>query len=173
VLGSGNADTIQQRARFLGYKRKYLGLCRAYLEQNLKAAFEDYVEHEQTMRTELTRLANTGESLRTWRRRLILDPSLQPCRRSVISDPYTRTRAGGGWTPQRGALLTPSVRQSNADVLARLCSGLPFRAEPTDTSEGTAGLGQSRECRRFRAGSASIHPTSRHLLDRLTRRTSA
>jgi hypothetical protein len=141
-IGNGNADTIQQRARFLGYKRKYLGLCRAYLEQDLKTAFEDYVEHEQTMRAELTRLANTGENLRTWRRRLILDPSLQPCRRSVISDPYTRSKAGGGWTPQRGALLTASARQGNADVLARLCAGLPFRA---DTSYVSRELAQQHE----------------------------
>jgi hypothetical protein len=137
-VGGGNADAIQQRARFLGYKRKYLGLCRVYLEQNLKAAFEDYVEHEQTMRTELLRLAATGEDLRTWRRRLILDPTLQPCRRSVISDPYTRTRAGGGWTQQRGALLTVSGRQANAEVLARLVSGLPFQPDTTYVSKEAA-----------------------------------
>lgn len=29
-LGTGNADTIQQRARFFGYKRSYLGLCRFF-----------------------------------------------------------------------------------------------------------------------------------------------
>jgi hypothetical protein len=137
-IGVGNADTVQQRARFLGYKRKYLGLCRVYLEQNLRAAFEDYVEHEQTMRTELIRLANTGEDLRTWRRRLVLDPALQPCRRSVVSDPYTRTRAGGGWTPQRGALLTAAARQANTEVLANLCSGLPFRPDTTYVSREIA-----------------------------------
>jgi hypothetical protein len=141
-VGVGNADTIQQRARFLGYKRKYLGLCRAYLEQNLKTAFEDYVEHEQTMRTELIRLAASGEDLRTWRRRLILDPTLQPCRRSVISDPYTRTRAGGGWTQQRGALLTATTRQANAQTLAKLVSGLPFRADTTYISKE---VGQQHE----------------------------
>jgi hypothetical protein len=31
--GVNNADTIQQRARFFGYKRRYLGFCRVYLEQ--------------------------------------------------------------------------------------------------------------------------------------------
>lgn len=128
-VGVGNADTLQQRARFFGYKRKYLGLCRVYLEQNLKTAFEDYVEHEQTMRTELKRLADTGTELRTWRRRLILDPSLHPCRRSVISDPYSRTRAGGGWTQQRGALLTASMRDANVQVLADLVAGQTFRQD--------------------------------------------
>jgi hypothetical protein len=35
-IGTGNADTIQQRARFLGYKQRYLGYCRVYLEQIMK-----------------------------------------------------------------------------------------------------------------------------------------
>lgn len=137
-VGVGNADTIQQRARFFGYKRRYLGLCRIYIEQDLRAAFEQYVEHEQTMRTELQRLAASGEGLRTWRRRLILDPGLHPCRRSVISDPYSRTRAVGGWTQQRGALLTPAARLANASVLVKLVVGQSFKRDTTYTSKEVA-----------------------------------
>jgi hypothetical protein len=137
-VGVGNADTIQQRARFFGYKRKYLGLCRIFIEQNLKTAFEDYVEHEQTMRTELKRLAASGENLRTWRRRLILDPSLHPCRRSVVSDPYTRARARGGWTQQRGALMTANARSANTAVLANLIKGLSFQPDTSYVSKEAA-----------------------------------
>ncbi|MBW5435303.1 hypothetical protein FXB41_11075 [Bradyrhizobium canariense] len=137
-VGVGNADTIQQRARFFGYKRSYLGLCRIFIEQGLKTAFEDYVEHEQTMRAELKRIERIGENLRTWRRRLILDPSLHPCRRSVVSDPYTRTRAGGGWTQQRGALLTASARQGNAETIASLMRDLRFLADTSYLSKETA-----------------------------------
>jgi hypothetical protein len=136
--GVGNADTIQQRARFFGYKRKYLGLCRIYLEQSLKQAFEVYVEHEEMMRAELKRLASSGESLRTWRRRLVLDPSLHPCRRSVISDPYARARSGGGWTQQRGALMTPSKRKANADIIRKLVSDLRFKQDKTYVSKERA-----------------------------------
>jgi hypothetical protein len=137
-VGVGNADTIQQRARFFGYKKKYLGLCRIFIEQNLRAAFEDYVEHEQTMRMELSRLASSGQNLRTWRRRLILDPSLHPCRRSVVSDPYTRARALGGWTQQRGALMNTEARNSNAAVLKGLVEGLNFRADTSYASNELA-----------------------------------
>ncbi len=136
--GVGNADTLQQRARFFGYKRRYLGLCRIYLEQNLRAAFEDYVEHEQIMRGELQRLQRTGDDLRSWRRRLVLDPALHPCRRSVISDPYTRARAGGGWTQQRGALLTEHARQTNAGTLQRLVSALTFVPDTSYASNEAA-----------------------------------
>jgi hypothetical protein len=128
-IGVGNADTLQQRARFFGYKRRYLGICRIYLEQALKTAFENYVEHEQIMRAELKRLSENGVSLRSWRRRLILDPSLQPCRRSVISDNLTRVPPNGGWTRQRGALMTPEVRAANKAVLDRLVSALTFEGD--------------------------------------------
>ena len=51
--GVGNADTIQQRARFFGYKRAYLGFCRIYLEQDVLTAFQQYVAHEEEMRQSL------------------------------------------------------------------------------------------------------------------------
>lgn len=133
-IGVGNADALQQRARFFGYKRKYIGICRVFLEQDLRDAFEGYVEHEQMMRTELKRLSATGENLRTWRRRLVLDPSLQPCRASVISDPLSRQRRLGGWTQQRGAMLTPDAMASNTSVLAKLAEGLTFEPDTTYVS---------------------------------------
>ena len=136
--GVGNADTLQQRARFFGYKRRYLGLCRIYLEQNLRTAFEDYVEHEQIMRGELQRLQQTGEDLRSWRRRFVLDPALRPCRQSVISDPVTRMRASGGWTQQRGALMTEPARRANTGTLQRLVSALSFVPDRSYVSNETA-----------------------------------
>jgi hypothetical protein len=137
-IGVGNADTLQQRARFFGYKRRYLGLCRIYLEGNLRVAFQGYVEHEEIMRRELQRLAATGEDIRTWRRRFVLDPSLQPCRQSVISDPYARIPRGGGWTQQRGALMTDAIRRANAATLATLTNGLNFTPDTSYVSQQPA-----------------------------------
>jgi hypothetical protein len=125
-MGMGNADTLQQRARFFGYAgaRGYFGLCRIYLEQAMRDAYEDYVEHEELMRRELRRIADRGESLRSWRRRFILDPSLNPCRRSVISDPYIRGSMGGGWTRQIGTIVDPDARAANKQLLQRFLSEL-------------------------------------------------
>ena len=47
--GVGNADNIQQRARFFGYKKRYLGLCRIYLTSANTDAFTDYVKHEESV----------------------------------------------------------------------------------------------------------------------------
>ena len=128
-MGVGNADTLQQRARFFGYAkaRGYFGLCRVYLEQALKDSYEDYVEHEELMRSELKRVAQRGESLRTWRRRFILDPGLNPCRRSVILDPYTRSSMSGGWTRQIGTIITPETRAANMQLLEKLLRDLDLK----------------------------------------------
>lgn len=125
-IGVGNADTLQQRARFFGYKRKYLGLCRIWLEDVTRAAFEAYVAHEDLMRQELKRLETEPGGLKKWRRRFILDGALQPCRRNVVSDALFRATRVGGWIQQRGALIAESLRHSNAKLLSSFADSLAF-----------------------------------------------
>src|SRR5690606_16318372 len=112
-VGVGNADTLQQRARFFGYKRKYLGICRIWLEAVTRSAFEGYVEHENLMRRELKLLETKQGGLNNWRRRFILDSTLQPCRRNVVSDAYFRATRAGGWTQQKGALISSNLLNRN------------------------------------------------------------
>ena len=58
-LGIGNADTVQQRGRFFGYKQSYMGLCRVFVGPDVRRAFRDYVEHEEDVRGELERFSHT------------------------------------------------------------------------------------------------------------------
>jgi len=46
-----NADTIQQRCRFFGYKKDYLKSCRVFLPENSINEYADYVEDEEMLRT--------------------------------------------------------------------------------------------------------------------------
>ena len=96
-IGTGNADTVEQRARFFGYKRDYLGYCRVYLERQTRDAFRVYVDHEEFMRTQLEGVARNGTPLNSWRRSFILDPSLRPCRDSVLEFDYMRGLLGSEW----------------------------------------------------------------------------
>lgn len=131
-VGVGNADALQQRARFFGYKRKYLGICRIWLEAITRSAFEGYVEHENLMRHELKVLETKKGGLNKWRRRFILDNSLQPCRRNVVSDNYFRATRAGGWAQQKGALTSKELRSSNAELLEAFAQAFSF-AEDTVT----------------------------------------
>ncbi|PTU67142.1 hypothetical protein DB032_20530 [Chromobacterium sp. Panama] len=81
-LGVGNADNLQQRARFYGYKRGYLGFCRVYVRDDVKRAFEAYVEHENFIRTELD--STRGQPLKDWHRKFMLANGLQPTRRNIM-----------------------------------------------------------------------------------------
>lgn len=76
------ADTLQQRARFFGYKKAYLGLCRVFVQTSVKKAFTEYVEHEDFVRAALAE--NRGKPLRDWRRDFILTQLLKPTRPNVV-----------------------------------------------------------------------------------------
>lgn len=125
-VGVGNADTLQQRARFFGYKRKYLGICQIWLEAVTRSAFEGYVEHENLMRRELKLLETKQGGLNNWRRRFILDSTLQPCRRNVVSDAYFRATRAGGWTQQKGALISSNLLNRNAELLEAFAQAFTF-----------------------------------------------
>ena len=45
-----NADTIEQRCRFFGYKKDYIETCKVYLPQDSINEFEEYVEYEKHLR---------------------------------------------------------------------------------------------------------------------------
>tara|TARA_B110000503_G_scaffold90611_1_gene137004 strand:+ start:3286 stop:5556 length:2271 start_codon:yes stop_codon:yes gene_type:complete len=45
-----NADTIEQRCRFFGYKKDYIEACKVYLPQESIDEFEEYVEYEKHLR---------------------------------------------------------------------------------------------------------------------------
>lgn len=50
TVGPTNADTIQQRCRFFGYKTSYIKSCRVFLPQASIQNYVDYVEHEEELR---------------------------------------------------------------------------------------------------------------------------
>ena len=124
--GVGNADTIQQRGRFFGYKRPYLGYCRTYLEQDVRTAFEGYVEHEEEMRRQLQQVRDAGTPLRDWKRAFVLSPALQPCRSNVIQYDYARGRYADKWFSPRVVLSLPCVIAHNRTSLLTFLNDLTF-----------------------------------------------
>jgi hypothetical protein len=116
--GVGNADTVQQRGRFFGYKRDYLGYVRIFLEQSVEAAFRSYVTHEQSIRKSLAALRDSGKSLADWRRAFFLDRSMSPTRRSVLDLDYMRGR-GRDWIYPQMPHSGEGVLATNQDVVEK------------------------------------------------------
>lgn len=94
---SAAADNLQQRARFFGYKKGYLGLCRVYVQSDVKDAFRDYVEHEEFIRGALS--AHRGKPLSEWRRDFILTDLLSPTRPNVVGLDIRRVPVDGWMVP--------------------------------------------------------------------------
>lgn len=96
-IGMGNADTIQQRARFFGYKSSYIGYCRVYLDVDARNSYIDYVEHEEDMRRRLSEHEASGRTLNEWYREVFLSANLSLARSNVFSHEFERTFFGGEW----------------------------------------------------------------------------
>lgn len=138
-VGVGNADTVQQRARFFGYKRRYFGFCRVYLERGTLDAFESYVEHEDDMRLQLQEIQRSGRHLNDWKRAFLLDGALRPCRNSVLEFDYIRGRFSDSWVNPRVLLASDPIYEANRRAVTEFVQRLVFvddvgHAERTDTT---------------------------------------
>jgi len=130
--GVGNADNIQQRARFFGYKRSYLGLCRIYLTDENIHAFTDYVKHEEFIRKSIRTHLEQGKTLKEWRRTYFLDKDLKPTRSSVILLEMYFSRGRQGWIVPDHPFEDPEIVAENREVADSIISDFSFQqyAEP-------------------------------------------
>ena len=125
-LGVGNADTIQQRARFYGYKKDYLSYCRIFLEENALNAFEGYVEHEDSLRVSLEQHISAGRPLSDWRRVFFLDSNLRPTRRNVLTTDCQKGLYSNKWFWQKTPLVEDSIINCNRQIISDMIGNLPF-----------------------------------------------
>jgi hypothetical protein len=99
--GSGYVDTIEQRARFFGYKRDYVDMCRVWLDDQIASSYYEYVDHEDYLMSELKNLTIEGSaSLPEWRRVMLLALRLKPTRPSVLPKNLYRQLRVEDWTVQ-------------------------------------------------------------------------
>jgi hypothetical protein len=96
-LGVGNVDTIQQRARFFGYKRGYLGYCRVFLDQVTVDAYNSIIDHEENVRDQLVEFDINHKPLNNWNREAILDMMLNLTRANILYDNLDRDTFGDEW----------------------------------------------------------------------------
>jgi hypothetical protein len=131
-VGVGNADTVQQRARFFGYKRRYLGYCRVFLEADTRDAYSSYVRHEEHMREQLRVHRERGEPLAAWKRTFLLASNLQPTRDEVMDLGYMRYNFGNDWYASKVPHELPDVTQANRDLVARFVGTLALQPDAGD-----------------------------------------
>jgi hypothetical protein len=123
--GGWNADTIQQRARFFGYKGSYLALCRVYLHPEVHRAFGAYVVHERDIRRQLRE--HRGKPLREWKRAFFLDAKMRPTRSNVIAVDTLRLNKDKHWFIQRYPHVDDAAIRANTELVTKFVSGLTVR----------------------------------------------
>lgn len=138
VKGVGNADTIQQRARFFGYKLGYLGFCRVYLESEVQEAFRSYVAHEEDMRERLLEYTASGKPLKEWKRAFFLDPNLKPTRKSIQNLDYMQDEFSDSWYDPKTPHDPEEALHHNQEVVSSFLASLSFtddKGDPRRTEE--------------------------------------
>jgi hypothetical protein len=111
-----NADTMEQRSRWFGYKQSYLDACRIFLTAQLIGDYTELLRHEDDFWDALSRNQRQGLSIRDWPRMLRLDAglALQPTRQSVAS---YRLFSGRGWDIQRKIIIESQTAEQNLQVV--------------------------------------------------------
>ncbi len=83
-----NADTIEQRCRFFGYKMDYIESCRVYLPEWSIKDYKDYVRHEEELRAKLKECS----TLKEYEHCVMMTPRLRPTRMNVLPKQLVKTK---------------------------------------------------------------------------------
>lgn len=89
-----NADTIEQRCRFFGYKANYYDVCRVYLSSKNTIEYSQYVDHEESLRNGLKEC----QSLKDFSERpnsMMLAQNMNPTRTNILSAKLVRSKMSG------------------------------------------------------------------------------
>jgi hypothetical protein len=120
-----NADTLEQRARWFGYKRSYLDICRIFLTDRLISRYTELLQHEDDFWEALKRNQLQGISVQDWPRMFRLDTEtwgLRPTRSQVAG---ARKFLGHGWETQRKLILDKSKAQFNVSLVKQFFKKYP------------------------------------------------
>ncbi len=90
-VGPANADTIQQRCRFFGYKRDYIESCRVFLPKCSIIDYLNYIQHEEELRSAL----RSCDTLAAAEHKILLDPSLKATRSNVLPISIVKSKLRG------------------------------------------------------------------------------
>lgn len=91
--GTNQADTIEQRCRFYGYRKKYIDFCKVYISEGLKQDFESYNEHEEDLLMHLR--TSTLAELRTEGFTMLMDDRIKATNNARLSKPIVKSHLSG------------------------------------------------------------------------------
>ena len=94
-----NADVVEQRARWFGYRKKYFDLCRVFCTSQIKRDFANLLSHEDDIWEFIKYCKKNNVNIKEMPRLFELDNNLNPTRKSVV--PNIAEINFGIWTEQK------------------------------------------------------------------------
>ncbi len=112
--GASTVDTVQQRARWFGYKMKYLDLCRIFAVEKIIREFREIRDHEEDLWDTVRQAKCQGTNFKNMARIFALSDDLKMTRSSVAK---TESYTFKFWNKQREFQSIQEYIDSNKAVL--------------------------------------------------------
>lgn len=115
--GKSNVDNTEQRARWFGYKSKYIDVCRVFTTKDIKDDFASILEHDEDMWASIERVQERGIPFKDMPRifKLARNAFLNLTRRNVAR---TENFALSEWKPQRYFMTDEGIVLQNTAAIA-------------------------------------------------------
>lgn len=114
--GKSNVDNTEQRARWFGYKARYLDVCRVFTTKDIKDDFTSILEHDEDMWASIERAQERGIPFKEMPRifKLARSAFLSLTRKNVAQ---TENFALSEWKPQRFFMMDKQKAEANAKII--------------------------------------------------------
>ena len=114
--GKSNVDNTEQRARWFGYKEKYIDVCRVFTTKDIKDDFASILEHDDDMWASIERAQEKGISFKDMPRIFLLARSTYLCltRKNVAR---TEQFALSEWKPQKYYISDEKMATKDVDII--------------------------------------------------------
>ena len=115
--GKSNVDNTEQRARWFGYKDKYIDVCRVFTTRDIKEDFSSILEHDEDMWASIERAQERGIAFKDMPRIFVLARSSYLCltRKNVAR---TEQYALSEWKPQKYYISDESITKENERIIS-------------------------------------------------------
>jgi hypothetical protein len=123
TLGGAQGDTLQQRGRFFGYRKDWLNRTRVWLPPDVKYHFDQYIDQEEYLRSDLREFDENNWTLRGWKRRFRLDPAAKLCRKNAIRLDLYRFKTESSWIDQDYVLTSDKRQDENLALVQAFLKG--------------------------------------------------
>ena len=114
--GKSNVDNTEQRARWFGYKARYLDVCRVFTTKDIKDDFTSILDHDEDMWASIERAQERGIPFKEMPRifKLARSAYLRLTRRNVAR---TENFALSEWKPQRYYMADKLAAAGNEKII--------------------------------------------------------